>query len=298
MLAGNFEINTLEELTIKGQVVCASSNKYIVDFGDRKLTISARGKIKYKKGEILTGDFVEVTNDTITLIYPRFSRFIRPNVANIDTLCITIANPPKPDFLVVDKLLLSANYANVEYAIVINKCDLGNELYNYVKTHYDFLHIFTISAREKTGIDELLSFLKGKTVAFAGQSAVGKTSILNAIMNTEYKTGEVSEKSERGRHTTTGSQIIRCEDFKFLDTPGFSEITVDITPQDAVMNYPPYDKYLSECKYLDCTHLNEPNCKIKELVANGIISSERHERYKEIINEIKEEYGARYGKRN
>ena len=294
-LADSSAINTLEETTIKGRVLSASSNKYTVDLGHERVVINARKKIKYRSGEILTGDFVEVVDDAISKVYPRTSRFIRPNIANIDTLCVVISNPPKPDYLVVDKLLLSANFANVECAIIINKTDLDQSIADYVKIHYDFLKIFNISAKTKAGIEELREFLNGKTVAFAGQSAVGKTSILNALMNTEYKTGEVSEKSERGRHTTTGSQIIDCGGFLLFDTPGFSEISVEIQPQDAVTNYPPYDKYLNECRYPDCMHISEPDCEIKQLVEDGKLSADRHERYIEILQEIKKDYETRYG---
>ncbi len=234
-------------------------------------------------------------NGAISKVYPRFSRFIRPNIANINALLITISNPPKPDFLIVDKLLLSANFASVECALVINKCDLGDEVSKYVLDNYSFLPIFTISAKTGDGIAELKNFLAEKTVAFAGQSAVGKTSILNALMQTEYKTGEISEKSERGRHTTTGSTIVKGDNFFIFDTPGFSEITVDASPWDAVMNFPPYDKYLNQCKYPDCTHIGEPDCIIKELVDAGKLSKDRHLRYEEIFNEIKKDYSNRYG---
>ncbi len=285
----------MEEATIKGRVISASSNKYTVDLGEKIVVINARGKIKYRSGEILTGDFVEVIDDAISKVYPRTSRFIRPNVANIDMLCITVANPPKPDYLVVDKLLLSASFANVECVIVINKTDLDQSISEYVKANYDFIPIFNVSAKTGEGVSQLRSFLNGKTVAFAGQSAVGKTSILNTLMNTDYRTGDISEKSERGRHTTTGSQIIKGDGFLLFDTPGFSEISVDISPQDAVMNYPPYEKYLNECKYLDCTHISEPDCKIKQLVKEGKLSKDRYQRYVEIFQEIKKDYGMRYG---
>lgn len=285
----------MEETTIKGQIICASSNKYTVDLNGKEITINARGKIKYKSEKLLTGDYVEVENDAIIKVYPRTSRFIRPNVANVDTLCITISNPPKPDYLVVDKLLLSANFANVEFAIVINKCDLGSDVIEYVKQNYDFLPIFTVSAKTGEGIQNLSDYLKDKTVAFAGQSAVGKTSILNSLMNTNYRIGDISEKSERGKHTTTGSRIIKGDNFKLFDTPGFSEIIVDISPADAVMNFPPYDRYLSQCKYLDCTHTSEPDCIIKDLISNEKLSLDRHNRYLEILEEIKKDYVNRYG---
>ena len=284
----------MEETTIKGQVVCASSNKYTVDFENQTLVIDARGKIKYKSGSVLTGDYVEVENGAITKIYPRTSRFIRPNVANIDTLLITISDPPKPDYMVVDKLLLSANYSNVECALVINKCDLSEETANYCKKNYNFLPIFIVSAKTGEGIENLKKFLSQKTVAFAGQSAVGKTSLLNAIFSTDYKTGDISEKSERGKHTTTGSRIIKLNGYKLFDTPGFSEIAVDISPEDAVMNYPPFDKKLSKCRYPDCTHISEPDCTIKSMVESGELSRDRYERYLTIYEEIKKDYSNRY----
>ncbi len=285
----------MEETTIKGQVIRASSNKYTVDLNNEITVINARGKIKYFSGDIITGDFVEVEDGAITKVYPRYSRFIRPNVANVNTLCIIISNPPLPDYLIVDKLLLSANFSNVECAIVINKCDLGDETSYYVKKHYSFLPTYVVSAKTGEGINDLKNYLKNRSVVFAGQSAVGKTSILNNLLNTDYRTGAISEKSERGRHTTTGSQILKGDNFLLFDTPGFSEITVDISPQEAVMNFPPYDKHLSKCKYLDCTHSTEPDCCIKELVANGTLSKDRHQRYCEIIQEIKRNYETRYG---
>ncbi len=285
----------MEETTIKGQVIRASSNKYTVDLGNEIAVINARGKIKYFSGDIITGDFVEVEDGAITKVYPRYSRFIRPNVANVNTLCIIISNPPSPDYLIVDKLLLSANFSNVECAIVINKCDLGEGTAAYVKKHYDFLPTYIVSAKTGEGINDLKNYLNDRSVVFAGQSAVGKTSILNNLLNTDYRTGTISKKSERGRHTTTGSQILKGANFLLFDTPGFSEITVDISPQDAVMNFPPYDNYLSKCKYLDCTHSTEPDCYIKELVANGTLSKDRHQRYCEIIQEIKRNYETRYG---
>ena len=297
-LADNYEINLPEEKTIKGQVICAQNSKFTVECGNEILTISARGKIKYKNGEVLTGDFVEIQNGIITAVYPRRSRFMRPNVANIDTLCVVISNPPKPDFKIVDKMLLTANYSKVKCALIVNKSDLDGELFNSIlKTYGSFTDCFSVSAKENIGIDKLREYLSGKTVAFAGQSAVGKTSVINALFKTDFKTGELSEKLERGRHTTTYSRIIRGEDFSLFDTPGFSELCVDITPEDTATNFPPYENYLGKCKFLDCSHTTEPDCAIKNAVNLGELSKERYSRYKEIYEEIKTEYKNRYGKK-
>ncbi|MBQ7408733.1 MAG: ribosome small subunit-dependent GTPase A [Clostridia bacterium] len=288
----------MEETAIKGQIICASSNKYTVDLNGQTIVINARKKIKYKSGDILTGDFVEIENGAISAVYPRTSRFYRPNVANIDTLLITISQIPKPDYRIVDKLLLSACYSDIEYAIVVNKCDLGNDTYQYIIKHYNFCKIFAISTVTCEGIDELKEYLKGKTVAFAGQSAVGKTSILNCILNTEYRVGHLSEKLERGKHTTTGSRIVKGENFAVLDTPGFSEIAVDMSPDDVPNNFPPYGDYLNRCKYPDCKHFNEPDCSVINAVKNGILSADRHDRYKEILKEIQTNYVTRYDKKH
>ena len=288
----------MEEITIKGQVICAQNSKFTVECNNEILLISARGKIKYKNGEVLTGDFVEVEGGVITQVYPRFSRFMRPNIANVDTLCIVIANPPKPDFKIIDKLLLTANYSKVKSALIVNKSDLDSNLFNIIKNEYGlFIPCFSVSAKENVGVDQLREFLSQKSVAFAGQSAVGKTSVINALFKTDFKTGELSEKLERGRHTTTYSRIIRGDDFSLFDTPGFSELAVDITPEDTATNFPPFENYLGKCKYLDCSHTNEPECAIKNAITMGEISKERYLRYKEIYQEIKTEYKNRYGKK-
>lgn len=259
--------------------------------------IDARKKIKYNKGDIVTGDFVEIENGAIVKVYPRKSRFLRPNVANIDTLVAVISKKPEPDFLIVDKLLLTANFCNVEYAIVANKADLGKDTYEYLEKNYDFCPIFCLSAKSGEGIDAFKNFLQGKTVALAGQSAVGKTSVTNLLFGSELKIGELSEKSERGKHTTTTSRLIKGDGFVLLDTPGFSELVADISPYDAVMNFPPYDKYLNKCKYPDCKHLSEPDCAVLKDIECGKLSADRHIRYNEILKELQMEYDCRYGKR-
>ena len=259
--------------------------------------ITARGKIKYGKNDILTGDFVEVENGAITRVYPRFSRFTRPNIANVECLVIVICDKPAPDFLILDKLLLSANYADIEYAVVVNKSDISNECYNYIEKEYPFLrNLFSVSAESGSGIKKLKEFLSGKSVAFAGQSAVGKTSLINKLTGSSFLTGKLSNKSGRGRHTTTYSKILRTELFSIFDTPGFSEIYADVTPFDAPLNFQPYEEYADYCRFGDCTHMDEPDCAVKAAVESGILSADRYARYRIIYNEVLTEYKNRYGK--
>lgn len=223
---------------------------------------------------------------------------MRPNIANLECLVILISDYPAPDYLILDKLILSAAYADIECAIVVNKSDLGCQTFNYIQKEYPFIkNLFHVSSVSGEGIAELKNYLKQKSVAFAGQSAVGKTSVINALTGNDFLTGELSRKTERGRHTTTYSRIIRSGDFSVYDTPGFSELGVDITPQDAAANYPPFEDYLGKCKFFDCLHTDEPDCAVKIAVENREISADRYERYKIISKEICTEYKNKYAKK-
>ncbi len=282
-------------MKIKGQIICARKGRYTIELSNGEvIQTGARGKIKYNKDELLTGDYVYVDDELIVERLPRVSRFMRPNIANLQCLVIVISDPPKPDYLILDKLLLAANYNDIEYALVVNKTDLGLSVYDYIKKDYPFIsNLFAVSLHNNDGIDELLQFIKGKSVAFAGQSAVGKTSLLNKLTHNTYLTGDISDKTQRGKHTTTYSRIVKTEDFSLFDTPGFSELSVDISPENVASNFPPYDKYLGKCKFPDCTHISEPECSVLADINSKILSDERHKRYNEIYKTIKAEYKKR-----
>lgn len=236
-------------------------------------------------------------NGAIVRVYPRFSRFSRPNIANVECLVIVICDKPQPDFLILDKLLLSAHYADIEYAVVVNKTDLGSSCLDYIEREYPFLNnLFSVSAQSGDGIEKLKDFLRGKSVAFAGQSAVGKTSLINRLTGSSFLTGKLSNKSGRGKHTTTYSKILRSEYFSVFDTPGFSELYADIVPLDIPTNFQPFEEYVGECRFCDCTHIDEPDCAVKNAVENGLLSDDRYERYKIIYKEALVEYKKRYGK--
>lgn len=279
-------------MKIKGQIICARKGRYTIELSNGEIIqTGARGKIKYNKDELLTGDYVYVDDELIVERLPRFSRFTRPNIANLQCLVIVISDPPKPDYLILDKLLLAANYNDIEYALVVNKTDLGLSVYDYIKKDYPFIsNLFAVSLHNNDGIDELLQFIKGKSVAFAGQSAVGKTSLLNKLTHNAYQTGDISDKTQRGKHTTTYSRIVKTEDFSLFDTPGFSELSVDISPENVASNFPPYDKYLGKCKFPDCTHISEPECSVLADINSKVLSDARHKRYNEIYKTIKAEY--------
>lgn len=272
-----------------GQVYKAHSNKFFVKTKDRLVQCDARGLLKIKSDGILTGDIVEVENSTILSVKPRKNRLIRPSVANIDLIVAVLSPQPKPDFYLIDKLYINSVKENVDFCLVLNKSDIESNVYEEIVKEYSNLgiKILSISSANKDGIDELKDLLRDKLSVFAGQSAVGKTSITNAMFNLELPTGEVSEKIERGRHTTTRSEIFEYEGIKVIDSPGFAVIDADVSIDDLPQCYPEYFEASSDCKFRGCSHISEPNCKVKELVSNGVFSKNRYERYIEIYNEIK-----------
>ncbi len=271
-----------------GQVYKVHTNKYFVKINDKLVQCDARGLLKIKGEGILVGDFVEVEKTTIVKVLDRKNRFIRPSVSNVDCVVAVISPEPRPDYFLLDKLLVNADKENVESIIVVNKSDIDAVLFEEIRAEYlnTNVKMFSVSSKSGQGIDELKQFLVGKLSVFAGQSAVGKTSITNAMFSLQLKTGDLSQKIVRGKHTTTRSEIFECENIKIIDSPGFAVIDADVELNDLKIFYPEYLEVSGECKFRGCSHVSEPNCKVKELVENGILSKKRYERYVQIYKEI------------
>ena len=270
------------------QVYRASSNKYFVKIGDELIRCGARGLLKLNNTEILVGDYVEVEKDTITCIKERKNRFIRPNVSNVDSIVAVVSPQPKPDYYLLDKLYINSVKEGVDFYIVVNKSDIDSDLFNEIVSAYSNLGVKFLQVCAKTGqgIDELKGVLEGKLSVLAGQSAVGKSSIINKMFGLDLKVGDLSEKIERGRHTTTRSEIFEVENIKIIDSPGFAVIDANVDAKEIAEFYPEYVSVSAECKFRGCLHINEPQCKVKELVNNGVLSKERYERYVEIYKEL------------
>lgn len=238
----------------------------------------------------MLGDFVDIEKETIVKVYDRKSYFIRPSMANIDLVNIVVANPPKPDYYVLDKLIIACEKVGVEYVITVNKSDLTDTAVEEIRKNYDDVvkNIFFTSTVTGEGLEELKKFIKGKLCAFAGQSAVGKTSLINAILGTDYLTNGVSEKTKRGRHTTTYSQIIESSGYRVADTPGFSVIKADVNYEELGEYYPEFFKFSEKCRYRGCSHITEPDCMVKNAVESGLIYKDRYSRYVELYKKLKE----------
>lgn len=274
------------EKNLKGRVIKGVGGKFKVETNKGVLTCYARGLLKREDNSILVGDKVKLIKDreyVITEIEPRKNSLIRPPISNVDTLVIVVAVEPEPDYVLVDKLLLTAYYNDIDPVICINKSELSSSVFDYVKATYsEFCQVFSVSAMTGEGVDLLKSNLKG-TVCFAGQSAVGKTSLLNSICELSEQTGGLS-KINRGRNTTRHVQIYNVNDnFDIIDTCGFSKLDAGMPPKGEIaLYYPDFVKF-GTCKFRCCMHHKEPECVVINAVKNKLLDNERYERYLSII---------------
>lgn len=258
----------------------------------------ARGSLRRERITPAIGDRVEILLDgekgAITKIYKRKNRLIRPSVANIDTLMLVVAAAsPEPNLFLADKMLINAQINGIEPAVCINKTDLADR--GDIKEIYQSIgfKVFCACAEKNEGIGELKSFLKGRVTAFAGLSGVGKSSLLRLVTNNELETGEVSEKIQRGKHTTRHVELFPLEGGGFvLDTPGFSSLEIDGIKAEELQEYfPEMADVKNNCRFKGCAHISEPDCAVKKLLETGGIAQSRYDSYKElyeILKQIKE----------
>ena len=268
---------------------------YVKDSDGTVIECKARGKFRKEHIVPMIGDDVEfeVKNGkgSITDIYPRKNKLIRPAVANIDlVVVVAAAKSPEPNTALIDKMLVNAEINGIDAIVCINKSDLAEcdrliEIYS--RAGYKTL---CVSAQSGEGIQELISCIKGRTAAFAGVSGVGKSSLLTLITGSELETGAVSEKISRGRHTTRHVELFEmsCGGY-VLDTPGFSSIeTEDITATELWECFPEMREAAGKCRFRGCVHIGEPDCAVKKMLEDGSIAQTRYESYKDLYELLKE----------
>ncbi len=231
----------------------------------------------------------------------RRNELVRPAVANIDKLFIVIAaSKPVADLLLVDKLLICCERLSIEPVIIINKCDMASVdeinaiLDEYRLTDYK---LYCVSAASGTGIAELRGELDSSIVCFAGQSAVGKSSLLNALIpGMQLEVGALSRKTERGRHTTRHAELIPVvSGGAVLDTPGFSLLDgIDCEPEVIKNFYPELRRHAFECRFSGCLHITEPGCVVKTELLGKEFNEERYKRYVRLVNDAIENKKHKY----
>ena len=281
-------------MVIRGQVFKIHSDFYYVKYGNEILECKLREVLKKQQKKVVVGDFVEVEENKIQKICERKNYIPRPAVSNIDQIVIVSAvKEPELEYTQLDRYICFAKYYKIPVKLCFNKNDLSydDEIIEKVFSIYEPLGydiIFT-SALENDNIDEFEKILKGKTSALCGNSGVGKSSLINAINSElELRTRSISDKTERGTHTTRHCEIFNVkEDIQIIDTPGFSNLKFDfILPLEISNLFTEFEKYKGYCKYSDCLHIHEDGCAILENVEN--ISETRYTSYVSFIDEAKE----------
>ena len=285
---------------MNGTVIKALSGFYYIECGGTVYECKARGSFRKSGVSPLVGDKVEFSETeslkgVVDKILPRKNCISRPPVANIDKLFIVSSRiSPEPNTTLIDKMTVIAVHNNIEPIIVFNKSDMGDfAFWEKIYKNAGFKTI-TISAKNGDGIELLKAELKDSVSAFTGNSGVGKSSLLNAILGEEIiPTGEISEKLGRGRHTTRHTEIYPLSFGGFVaDTPGFSSLEIDTKDYSLKENlencFGDFEEFLGCCKFSGCTHTAEKGCAVLEAVESGKIEKTRHESYKELFESLKD----------
>lgn len=290
----------------------------------RLLPCRARGKFRHGNISPLVGDTVEVIfndrtlasldseekkgkNDVsetaISQICERKNALIRPPLANLDYMFISMASAsPTPILSTVDKLISIAEFNGIEPIIIVGKNELDRESAESIREIYEKsgFKVFSVSVFENEGIDVLSDFIKselaGKIAAFAGASGVGKSSLMNKLFpNLGLETGEISKKIERGKNTTRHVELFTHECYVgkgyIADTPGFSMLDFEhfdfFKKDDLPLTMREFDDYIGLCKYTKCSHTKEDGCAILEAVKRGDIPKSRHDSFVEMYEVLK-----------
>lgn len=284
----------------KGIIICTSSNVYQVAEGEKIYKCLARGKFKKEKISPLVGDEVEftITNSekqegVIEQILPRKNELKRPKMANLTQLILVVSmKMPSPDLLLLDKQLVFAEFMGLKATIVLNKVDLEDkeEIDRIAKLYEDIGYkIIQTNAKEGIKVEEIKALLEGETTAFAGNSGVGKSTLINSIFEQELtQEGDISDKNQRGKNTTTSATLYKYKENSYIaDTPGFSTFEINEIPKEDLCHYfVEFVPYLDKCEFQGCSHIKEENCGVKEALEAGKISSQRYDNYIKIYNNL------------
>lgn len=285
----------------EGFIIRSNAGLYDVYVDGVIYSSKPRGKFRKELKHPLVGDnvIIDTLNDKegfIVEIKDRENFLIRPKVANIEQLVIIASLvDPVVETSLINRFMMLVSTANIKPILLISKCDRDDfptEKYLEIERIYKNMgyQVIKYSSKTNENIDKIKELLKGHKTVFTGQTGVGKSKLINALLGVNQKVGETSKALGRGRHTTRLVEYIPFEEGWIADTPGFSLIDFDIihiSKEELSFEFPGFMKYFGKCKFRGCLHDSEPNCKVKEAVENGEIEKVHYETYLGILNELK-----------
>ena len=291
---------TILRVRMTGKIIKGVAGDYTVITADDKRYI-CRAKGIFRKNGItpLIGDNAEFEilseeEGNILKILPRKNSLIRPACANVDqVLLVFAAVSPEPNFNLLDRFLIMMQKQSVSTVLCFNKTDIADDVrMKILSQNYEAagVKVIFVSVLNNEGTDEIKEVLKGKTTILAGPSGVGKSSMMNLLSpEAVFEVGDLSERIGRGKQTTRHTELVELEPGTYLcDSPGFSSIYLEGIDYKDLKNYfPEFEPYSDKCRFLSCNHISEPDCAVKEAVAEGKISKIRYDNYCVLFDDLK-----------
>ena len=292
---------------MQGQLKKALSGFYYIQHEGNLYQTRARGNFRKRKVKPLVGDFVEFESTSLTdgyllEIFPRKNELVRPPVANVDQV-IVVASLVEPDFSyhLLDRFLVSLEQKQIEPVIYLSKVDLLDDttLLEEIKATYH-LAGYRVIIGDEDGLNQVKALLKNRLTVLAGQSGAGKSTLLNQLVpGLALETGEISEALNRGKHTTRHVELIDVAKGLVADTPGFSSIDFfDLEVTDLPKMFPEFVVLQDVCRFRECSHTHEPDCAVKEALAEGKIAQIRYDNYLLFLQELKNQRPTYQKKKN